>query len=648
MTTTPISLFEVLKESKISCHSDLGGGDYYPQSAVDKYAQEPHITKEGVPEELVEIIVTSARKIFIILHHADRIDLARSILGCGIRDADLPLRLEKDCLISGSGKCFRPFGSPWKANRRNVQAFLDSQWVVQPHILDDSGKHHQLELTCALPFLGTPESLGTAARAVFECIIHKDCFRNVDNSPQPLQDSGGDAAGSGSDADTEEQNSGRRVAVKRFTNPEDFKREIDALRAAREANHPNLIRFLSSYEKSNTYYIILPWAEGSTLQHYWNKNAVRDQALIRKSIDQLLQLSDALQFLHFINFRHGDLKPDNILHFTDPSRHLDNFVIADLGISSRHMHPTGHFGRQATKMKATTLAYEAPEVWTESDSPRSRKYDVWSMGCIILEHIIWLLWDIDALATFEDSRHYPAFAFYLADGGRNKPKTAIVHPEVASAIEAVRDDPRGAAGTALRDLIDLIERGLLVVDVKQRWDAKQLHTALGEIARKASPGAMGDAYLLPLNAAAPPRPLIFGSAGAHKTAQPRISAVRLATWARSTTSTMELPPMRRFSTTWTSSYESLKNVSRRRTDHHTGGATTASVSFEAAPAAAGAPRRASTWTVLIRTVSGVSRGSDHGRSRGVVAAWLRGHYTPRMHKVQAKVRRWREMRRPAG
>ncbi|KAL8318705.1 hypothetical protein RB597_005806 [Gaeumannomyces tritici] len=518
-TTKPVFLFKVLKDSWISCPLELGGGEYLPQSVVDKYAKEPHITNEGVPEELVQTIVASAKKVFIVLDVADKIEIARDMLKCGIRDADLPLRLDegKDRLISRSGKRFRPFKSPWTVkDLRNVKAFLDNQWMVLPHILDDSGKHHLLDPKCALPFLDKLKPLGTANRAVFDCTIHKDFFRNVDDSPQPLQDGG--------DTDTEEQNSGRRVAVKKFTKWDDFEREINALRAVREANHPNLIRFLSSYEKSNKYYILLPWAEGGTLQNYWMvnepKTAVRDRAFIRKSINQLLQLSAALQFLHFIKFRHGDLKPDNIFHFMDPSRQFDNFVIAGLGIPSHHQNPTNHFDRKAISIKATTLAYEAPEVWTDSEKPRSRKYDVWSMGCIILEHIIWLLWDADALDAFTDFRQHPVFAFYLPQGSSNSPKTAIVRPEVANAVKAVRDDPRGAAGTALRDLVDLVERGLLVADVKQRWDAEQLHSALSEIARKASAKGTGDAYVLPLKAVAPVRPHIFCGAGGRKTTQP--------------------------------------------------------------------------------------------------------------------------------
>jgi serine/threonine protein kinase len=289
-----------------------------------------------------------------------------------------------------------------------------------------------------------------------------------------------------------------------------------------------LIRYLSTWEKSNAYYILLPWANGSTLGSFWANNgpeiSPRNQELIRKSLYQLLQLTDALRFLHSLNFRHGDLKPDNILHFTNRSGQIDNFVIADLGISKHHPLATG-LRTKATMTKSTTATYEAPEVFTDAASgrPRPRKYDVWSMGCIILEYIIWLLWDIEAVEAFTASREYPAFAFYLARRNSVGAKIAVVHPEVVEVMKVLRDDPRCATGTALRDLIDLVESNLLVTDMDQRCEAAQLHAAMSEIVRKAS---TGDAYVLPPGARLPPmRPGIFqlkevpGSAGSFGTRQ---------------------------------------------------------------------------------------------------------------------------------
>lgn len=305
--------------------------------------------------------------------------------------------------------------------------------------------------------------------------------------------------------------------MKTFTKKEDFDREMKALRATRNENHPRLIRYLSTCEKSNTYYILLPWADGSTLDKFWENNGPktrpRNRELVRKSLDQLLQLADALRFLHSIKLRHGDLKPANILHFTDRSGQVDNFVIADLGISRHHHKATG-LRNVPTMTRSTTEAYEAPEASTDAahGRPRSRKYDIWSMGCIILEYIIWLLWDNEALDTFNKARGYPAFAFYRAGSSIVNASAAVVDPAVLRAIKVLRADPRCARGTALRDLIDLVQQDLLVVDLDHRCEAVQLHAAVNKIVRKASATGrgMGDVYVLPPGAKAPAkRPAIF-------------------------------------------------------------------------------------------------------------------------------------------
>jgi len=198
MAPNPIDLYKVLDEGRVFCPAVLGGGEYLPRSVLDKYVKEPNITDcclvEGVPKELFQTISKSARKVFVILLLTDKVEIVRDMLGCGIQDEDLPLSLDegRDYLVSRSGKHFQPLNSPWPGKfRRDVKTFLDKQWVVQPPVLDDSGGHHSVDPKCALPFLETLQSLGTAA--VFDCTIHTDYFCNVDDTAQPLRDSDGDA-----------------------------------------------------------------------------------------------------------------------------------------------------------------------------------------------------------------------------------------------------------------------------------------------------------------------------------------------------------------------------------------------------------------------------------------------------------------------
>ncbi|KAK7709694.1 hypothetical protein SLS57_008599 [Botryosphaeria dothidea] len=109
-----------------------------------------------------------------------------------------------------------------------------------------------------------------------------------------------------------------------------------------------------------------------------------------------------LQHIGTGNWRHGDLKPDNILRFVDSTtaeRSLGTLKIADLGLAKLHDVDT-NLRAEPTSQRCGTLKYEPPEALYPHRSPRSRRYDIWSMGCIILESIIWLLYGYDGLEVF--------------------------------------------------------------------------------------------------------------------------------------------------------------------------------------------------------------------------------------------------------
>ncbi len=121
---------------------------------------------------------------------------------------------------------------------------------------------------------------------------------------------------------------------------------------------------------------------------------------------------------------------------------------------------------------------------------------MWSLGCVFLEFVIWLLYDFSAVYYFEDNRHrfHNGARFYHITGGK-----AEVTPTVVSAINALRSDPRCEGDTAFTALLDLIEKRLLVIPALARCDAEELQDVLGEIVRK---GQEEPSYLF--NPAAPP------------------------------------------------------------------------------------------------------------------------------------------------
>ena len=96
---------------------------------------------------------------------------------------------------------------------------------------------------------------------------------------------------------------------------------------------------------------------------------------------------------------HHDLKPENILFFwhTDPPRGI--FRISDWGSGKVNTYRSGSIN---TRSPTGTPTYEPPEVLVEGRI--SRPYDVWSLGCVFLELLIWALVDHEAVQKFKKDR----------------------------------------------------------------------------------------------------------------------------------------------------------------------------------------------------------------------------------------------------
>ncbi|KAH7127203.1 kinase-like domain-containing protein [Dendryphion nanum] len=444
----------------------------YPQKFLPVDFIEQEITEEAIKNELRRkwslsnralpgrIISEDARKVFTILVHIGEPAAIKDLLAEGLNDGHLPLRVSPtgrndNTLVShDERKTFTSF-SRWKTEQR-VTDFVDKQWLVLAPVFDSTGRHLKLESSCPLPFKAMEEVKGDYSSVVRKSEFHPAHYIG----PEGVQ-----------------------VAVKEFRFPNDFEREkanLDTVQTLE--NRQNIITHLATFERGKKHYAVFPWADGGSLRDFWeNQNGEsRAPELALWSLQQMLNLASALQSLHGVNFRHGDIKPDNILHFPD-SKGLGKLVIADVGVSRSHVDKTmmRHVG---TTTRATTPSYEAPETVINHQAPRSRRYDVWSLGCIYLEFVIWFLHDVDALSSLGRARHAPYFEFYLQDP---ETKQATIHPIVSDAIDRLREDERCVGGTALEALINLVARHLLQIDVESRDDVEQVVAKMKHIVQQA-------------------------------------------------------------------------------------------------------------------------------------------------------------------
>lgn len=300
----------------------------------------------------------------------------------------------------------------------------------------------------------------------------------------------------------------------------EWQRELQAHIAIDVHDHPNIIKFLGAVTRGKRY-LLFQWADGGNLRELWHNNPrpILTAALVKDVVKQLHGLSDALATLHTIgnsggdtsSYRHGDIKPENILrmrtqHVGGSDIDIGQLKIADMGLAKHHTVAT-ELREKPTSMKYTTHRYEPPEVVTDAKANvgRSRRQDIWSFGCVTLELLIWLLHGTEALSTFNDQylvyeryqgRSTAECPYFETDSSKSE-KSVRVHCNVVATIDHLLLDSECSrlGGSAIKDLLQLIKDGLLVVNLAtgktQRASASELEKALATMLVK---GATNDGY----------------------------------------------------------------------------------------------------------------------------------------------------------
>ena len=153
-----------------------------------------------------------------------------------------------------------------------------------------------------------------------------------------------------------------------------FEREVSLIRRLNKSNHPSIIKILQVlYSKSNDRgYIIFEWADCGSL-----KSSIDQKYMFSDNELALIfrQILEGLQFVHSQGIAHEDIKPSNLLIFSDGKAKISDFGI-------------GHSFESADTVIGSP-AYQAPEViddtLPEDEFLDPSKEDVWSLGVSLFE-----------------------------------------------------------------------------------------------------------------------------------------------------------------------------------------------------------------------------------------------------------------------
>ncbi|KAJ0120690.1 hypothetical protein J7T55_015422 [Diaporthe amygdali] len=411
----------------------------------------------------------------------------------GLDDTRLPVLEDNHQRFFFTGNDFQ---WPWDILR--VRSFCLYQWKFLAPVFKLNGQGElALHSKHVFPFLRVNQrgDAGTFGE-VYQVTIHPNHLRSAVHAPVAIK---------------KLHRSYSEDKAKQRTLVEAWVREVSAHKDISQFNSSNIIKFMTAFTRGHERYLMFEWADGGNLREFWTTNdPILTRVLVRDVILQLHGLADALDKMHSMNYRHGDMKPENILRVNTPgqngSSNLDvgTLKICDMGLSKNHTMAT-RLRDVATVTMFTTWRYEPPEAKDE-DAPWPRRYDIWSIGCIILEFIVWLVDGPRGLDKFNKGivNDFGSECHYFESENRNRVAPFRVHAAVRNMMERLSWHPECEDGTtALGDLLRVVRTRLLVVNlgservgegmagygmtnrqVPRRADAASLKAALDNIIRK--------------------------------------------------------------------------------------------------------------------------------------------------------------------
>ncbi|KAI1424892.1 kinase-like domain-containing protein [Xylaria sp. FL1777] len=455
----------------------------------------------------------TSRKIFATLVLINQLHRINDFVEAGIKDKHLPFRkssreqageaftLVKRATLSRTKSepvfCF----DNW--NPVEKRKFYDNQWrLLSPYFdraSDGSVGLYELDEQSIMPWIG----IGEEKRGTFVPSENVGGYAKVTQVAIHPDHHAFEA---------------KKFAIKELFEDDDipFTNEFRNLKRVETRDH--LLPVYAAYRRGQHYSFIFPWADGGSLNDLWTReplllkqrvivdineatDAHRTQKIITWFARQLAGLTGkfGLGFLHDTQFLeplqptlavpdserrygiHGDIKPHNILYFEQNHNGdecgLGLFKISDFGLTGFHSALT-RSRQPPTGPHSPT--YRAPE-FGMSAAYLTRKYDIWGLGCVLLQFLTWLISGPQGLRQFDQDRfeemdennlNFKEDKFFKSiqteDAGHKSSVQSWIKDLQAEVTQ----------GNYLYDCLELIRTRMLQIGVTERADCKEVHESL--------------------------------------------------------------------------------------------------------------------------------------------------------------------------
>ena len=396
-------------------------------------------------DEVIKFIVNGARKVFSILI---LIDYVRHISPFITRDQ--MQRRPIDNLLPLHTNALENILD----DKIVVDQFYEKQWEFCAPVFSREIVPRALDVPTVLPYLSDTPLASGAYGVVHKITIHY-CHRpdGYDNTE---------------DASVLQPINRYLLMQQKFVRKEleydnsTYDNEVRVLSILQRLNHPNILKLLACYTHKNKHNIISPYVTGGTLHTFLQRE--KASSLTQGKIFYMISgLASAVWALHEIFSEdtgatlkglHQDLRPVNVLY--DGNR----LILADFGLSSIKSAAEN----SNTPFKGRVDYYQAPECadlgppYEEHETTRAT--DIFALGCIITDMIVYHFKGRAGLDAFQKSRNFilPPFHYHLYHNG------TTLNEAVADILHQVSEQEDSAS---LRNLAELVSL-MLDIDPKKR------------------------------------------------------------------------------------------------------------------------------------------------------------------------------------
>ncbi len=163
-----------------------------------------------------------------------------------------------------------------------------------------------------------------------------------------------------------------KILKKEYAENEEFLRRFrNESKAIAVLSHPNIVKIYDVGFSEKIQYIVMEYIDGITLKEYIEE----EKALTWKdTVHFVIQILRALQHAHDKGIVHRDIKPQNIMMFTDGTIKVMDFGIAKFAREE---------GKTATDQAIGSVHYISPE--QASGNVTDAKSDIYSVGAMMYE-----------------------------------------------------------------------------------------------------------------------------------------------------------------------------------------------------------------------------------------------------------------------